>query len=71
MGETNGRFMSLRSVSISTIMVNEGGWCSGKNIGSGSEKLGFSAQLSGQVTQALVHDCSFVVFSTLALLVVV
>lgn len=55
-------------------MVNEGVWCSGKNIGSGSKKLGFSAQLSGQVTQALVHDCAFVVFSifsTLAVLVVV
>lgn len=66
--------MSLRSVSISTIMVNEVGWCSAKNIGSGSKKLGFRAQLSGQVTQALVHDCSFVVFSvfsTVALLVVV
>ena len=30
--------MSPRLVSVSAIVVNEGGWCSGKNIKSGSKK---------------------------------
>ena len=42
---TNGKYMSPRLVSVSAIVVNEGGWCSGKNIKSGSKKQGFRTQL--------------------------
>lgn len=42
---TNGKYTSPRLVSVSAIVVNEGGWCSGKNIKSGSKKHGFRTQL--------------------------